>query len=158
MNKIVTLFILFSSFFVKTSFANFDDIPNDEYKKQAQVYIDECFKMCYPNDEDFSKDYKPLLYDAKTLSSLKKYNDCLKGKIIELIQNNPVKENINKLISSLNTMENSVLDFYGTLYYQIDTGLIGQRMNFDVVGRQYEKILYDVLLYQDKYGINNITK
>ena len=40
------------------------------------------------------------------------------------------------------------------IYYQIDTGLIGQRVNFDVVGRQYERILYDVLLYQDIYGIN----
>ena len=146
---IVTLFLL-----TNNALADFSDLPDNEYKKQAKVYIDECFQKYYPNDENYAIIFKPLFHDTKTISGLEKYNNCLKEKIIELLQINPVKENIGKLISSLNAIEDGVLDFYGTLYYQIDTGLIGQRVNFDVVGRQYERILYDVLLYQDIYGIN----
>ena len=152
------LLCLICIFYTSNVVADFEHLPNDEYKKQAQVYIDECLQKYYPDPENFPPDYKPLMYDIKTLSGLKEYNNCIKGKIIELLQNNPIKENIDKLISSLNAIEKGVLDFYGTLYYQIDTGLIGQRVNFDAVGRQYERILYDILLYQDIYGINHITE
>ena len=152
------LFCIMCIFYSSNAVADFSDLPDNEYKKQAKIYIDECFQKYYPMDEDFTTIFKPLLHDTKTISGLEKYNNCLKEKIIELLQINPVKENIDELISSLNTIEKGVLDFYGTLYYQIDTGLIGQRVNFDVVGRQYERILYDVLLYQDIYGINDITE
>ena len=152
------LFCIICIFYSSNAVADFSDLPDNEYKKQAKVYIDECFQKYYPMDEDFTTIFKPLLHDTKTISGLEKYNNCLKEKIIELLQINPVKENIDELISSLNAIEDGVLDFYGTLYYQIDTGLIGQRVNFNVVGRQYERILYDVLLYQDIYGINDITE
>ena len=148
------LFCIICIFLTNNALADFSDLHDNKYKKQAKVYIDECFQKYYPMDEDFTTIFKPLLHDTKTISGLEKYNNCLKEKIIELLQINPVKENIDELISSLNTIEKGVLDFYGTLYYQIDTGLIGQRVNFNVVGRQYERILYDVLLYQDIYGIN----
>ena len=149
------LYIMIALFLLTNNvLADFSDLPNNEYKKQAKIYIDECFQKYYPKDENDTIIFKPLFHDTKTISGLEKYNNCLKEKIIELLQINPVKENIDKLISSLNAIEDGVLDFYGTLYYQIDTGLIGQRVNFNVVGRQYERILYDVLLYQDIYGIN----
>ena len=59
---IVTLFLL-----TNNALADFSDLPDNEYKKQAKVYIDECFQKYYPNDEDFPADYKPLLYDTKTI-------------------------------------------------------------------------------------------
>ncbi|MBE6462446.1 MAG: hypothetical protein E7005_01655 [Alphaproteobacteria bacterium] len=152
------LFCIMCIFYTNNALADFSDLPDNEYKKQAKVYIDECIQKYYPNDENYTIIFKPLFHDTKTISGLDNYNNCLKEKIIELLQINPVKENIEKLISSLNVIEDGVLDFYGTLYHQIDTGLIGQRVNFDVVGRQYERILYDVLLYQDIYGINDITE
>ncbi len=153
------LYIMIALFLLTNNvLADFSDLPDNEYKKQAKVYIDECIQKYYPDEYDTTTIFKPLFHDTKTISGLEKYNNCLKEKIIELLQINPVKENIDELISSLNTIEKGVLDFYGTLYYQIDTGLIGQRVNFDVVGRQYERILYDVLLYQDIYGINDIAE
>ena len=148
------LFCIICIFYSSNAVADFEHLPDNEYKKQAKVYIDECIQKYYPDEYDTTTIFKPLFHDTKTISGLEKYNNCLKEKIIELLQINPVKENIDELISSLNTIEKGVLDFYGTLYYQIDTGLIGQRVNFNVVGRQYERILYDVLLYQDIYGIN----
>ena len=111
------LFCIMCIFYSNNALADFSDLPDNKYKKQAKVYIDECLQKYYPNEEDFPADYKPLLYDTKTISGLDNYNNCLKEKIIELLQINPVKENIEKLISSLNVIEDGVLDFYGTLYY-----------------------------------------
>ena len=158
MRKLFIALVLFVSLFANSSFAGIEYLPDNKYKKQVKIYKDECYQKYYPNEEDSSTNFKPLFHDTKTISGLEKYNNCLKEKIIELLQINPVKKNIDELISSLNTIEKGVLDFYGTLYYQIDTGLIGQRVNFDIVGRQYERILYDVLLYQDIYGINDIPE
>ena len=78
------LFCIICIFYSSNAVADFSDLPNNEYKKQAKVYIDECIQKYYPDEYDTTTIFKPLFHDTKTISGLEKYNNCLKEKIIEL--------------------------------------------------------------------------
>ena len=41
-----------------------------------------------------------------------------------------------------------MLEFYGVMYNQVNTGFYGQAVNDMELGRRFEEVLYDVLHYQ----------
>ena len=44
-----------------------------------------------------------------------------------------------------------MLEFYGVMYNQVNTGFYGQAVNDMELGRRFEEVLYDVLHYQRCY-------
>lgn len=55
------------------------------------------------------------------------------------------------MIKALDLMEQSMLEFYGVMYNQVNTGFYGQAVNDMELGRRFEEVLYDVLDYQSTY-------
>lgn len=55
------------------------------------------------------------------------------------------------MIKALDLMEQSMLEFYGVMYNQVNTGFHGQAVNDMELGRRFEEVLYDVLHYQRYY-------
>lgn len=55
------------------------------------------------------------------------------------------------MIKALNEIKQGMLEFYGVMYSQEDTGFYGSTVNDMELGRRYEQILNDVLLYQSTY-------
>lgn len=124
----------------------------DEIQQQVEKYKEECYNKSYPVDDSEKMDYIFSYYNGSVKEYLPKYNNCLKGYIIEKIRQDSLEEDAVKIIEALNKIEQGVLDFYGIMYAQTDTGIYGKAINDNELGRRYEAILYDVLRYQQVYG------
>ena len=124
----------------------------DEIRQQVEKYTKECYNKSYPVDDPEKMDYIFSYYNGSVKEYLPKYNNCLKGYIIEKIRQDSSEEDAVKIIEALNKIEQGVLDFYGIMYAQTDTGIYGKAINDNELGRRYEAILYDVLWYQSIYG------
>ena len=118
---------------------------SQKIKQEVEKYKKECSKKAYPDD------YTDHVY-AFTDDSLKyanqKYHQCIKNIIIE--KNKiifPKKEN-EKMLQFLNELEKGVLGFYCILHNTEDNGYIGRQQNDAVLGRYYEQILEDIILYE----------
>ncbi len=118
---------------------------SQKIKQEVEKYKKECSKKAYPDD------YTDHVY-AFTDDSLKyanqKYHQCIKNIIIE--KNKiifPKKEN-EKMLQFLNELEKGVLGFYWILHNTEDNGYIGRQQNDAVLGRYYEQILEDIILYE----------
>ena len=106
-------------------------------------------KSCW--EESGTINYTPAeLYD-EIKKGYKKYNACQKEIIIAKIKEKSTPENAEKMIKALDLMEQSMLEFYGVMYNQVNTGFYGQAVNDMELGRRFEEVLYDVLHYQRYY-------
>lgn len=126
----------------------------DEIKVQVEKYKKECYNKSYPINNSEKMDYIFSYYNDSIKKYLPKYNNCLKNIIIENIRKVSSKEDFVKIVEALDKIEQGVLDFYGILSMQTDTGIVGKAWNDNELGRRYESILYDVLWYQSIYGNN----
>ena len=75
----------------------------------------------------------------------------VKKKLLSKIKEKSTPENAEKMIKALDLMEQSMLEFYGVMYNQVNTGFYGQAVNDMELGRRFEEVLYDVLHYQRYY-------
>ncbi|MBS5835147.1 MAG: hypothetical protein KIC51_08545 [Acetobacter sp.] len=117
----------------------------DEAKLQAEALSKECHaKTVEPVWDSF-------FYNDEIKKGYKKYNACQKEIIIAKIKEKSTPENAEKMIKALDLMEQSMLEFYGVMYNQVNTGFYGQAVNDMELGRRFEEVLYDVLDYQSTY-------
>ena len=79
------------------------------------------------------------------------YHQCMRKVIIAKINELATKEDTNKMIQSLDKIEEGILNFYWDLYNREDYGIIGRDMNDASMGRYYETILQDVIHFQRLY-------
>ncbi len=118
---------------------------SQKIKQEVEKYKKECSKKAYPDD------YMDHVY-AFTDDSLKyanqKYYQCIKSIIIEKNKIIFPKKESEKMIQFLNELEKGVLGFYWILHNTEDNGYIGRQQNDAVMGRYYEKILEDIILYE----------
>lgn len=112
-------------------------------QREVEKYVQDCSKKVYPKNLDeinmYNDDFKKL--DAE-------YHQCLKSVIISKINELATKEDADKMIQSLNKIQDGILDFYWTLYNREDNGVIGRGINDAAMGRYYEQILEDIILYE----------
>ena len=117
----------------------------DEAKLQAEALSKECHaKTVEPVWDSF-------FYNDEIKKGYKKYNACQKEIIIAKIKEKSTPENAEKMIKALDLMEQSMLEFYGVMYNQVNTGFYGQAVNDMELGRRYEEVLYHVVDYQRTY-------
>lgn len=118
---------------------------SQKIKQEVEKYKKECSKKAYPDD------YMDHVY-AFTDDSLKyanqKYYQCIKSIIIEKNKIIFPKKESEKMIQFLSELEKGVLGFYWILHNTEDNGYIGRQQNDAVMGRYYEKILEDIILYE----------
>ena len=161
---ITTMFVFSSNVEAKREWVDEDWV--DEVKLQAEALSKECHaKTVEPVWDSF-------FYNDEIKKGYKKYNACQKEIIIGVIRvlsNNSslliqdafyssrkikeksTPENAEKMIKALDLMEQSMLEFYGVMYNQVNTGFYGQAVNDMELGRRFEEVLYDVLHYQRYY-------
>ena len=127
----------------------------DEIQQQVEKYTKACYNKAFPVNNPEKMDYILSFYNEEMKESDQKYHKCIKDIIIEKIKQDSSAEDAVKIIEALNKIEQGILDFYGIMYAQTDTGTVGRDFNDAVLGRRYEAILYDVLRYQEVYGKNS---
>lgn len=140
---ITTMFVFSSNVEAKREWVDEDRV--DEVKLQAEALSKECHaKTLEPVWDSF-------FYNDEIKKGYKKYNACQKEIIIAKIKEKSTPENAEKMIKALDLMEQSMLEFYGVMYNQVNTGFYGQAVNDMELGRRFEEVLYDVLHYQRYY-------
>ena len=116
---------------------------SQKVKQEVEKYVQDCSKKVYPKNLDeinmYNDDFKKL--DAE-------YHQCLKLVIISKINELATKEDADKMIQSLNKIQDGILDFYWTLYNREDNGVIGRGINDAAMGRYYEILLEDIVHFQ----------
>ena len=115
-------------------------------KQETEKYKKECFSQIFPKDlndiDMYSDEIKELDHN---------YHQCMRKVIIAKINELATKEDANKMIQSLDKIEEGILNFYWDLYNIEDYGIIGRDMNDASMGRYYETILQDVIHFQRLY-------
>lgn len=141
---------LFLAFFI----INIENVRADEplsaevdtsqkIRQEVEKYKKECSKKAYPKNLDEINIYND---DLKKLDA--KYHQCLKSVIISKINELATKEDADKMIQSLNKIQDGILSFYWNLYNREDNGVIGRGINDAAMGRYYETLLEDVIHFQ----------
>lgn len=116
---------------------------SQKIKQEVEKYKKECSKKAYPKNLDEINIYND---DLKKLDA--KYHQCLKSVIISKINELATKEDADKMIQSLNKIQDGILSFYWNLYNREDNGVIGRGINDAAMGRYYETLLEDVIHFQ----------
>ena len=121
-----------------------------KFNSETKKYIQECSEKVYPKNSDginiYSDDLKKLDYQ---------YHQCLKTIIISKINKLAEKNDTNKLIKSLNKLQDGILSFYWNLYNREDKGILGREANDAALGFYYETLLDDIILFQQNFIWNN---
>jgi len=112
-------------------------------EQETEKYKKDCFKQSYPEDLSTINMYTDEL---KYLDS--QYHQCMKKVIIAKINELATKEEAEKMINSLNKLEEGVLSLYWDLYNREDYGVIGRGVNDAVLGRYYEYLLSDIINFK----------
>ena len=124
---------------------------SQKIRQEVEKYKTECSKKAYPDD------YMDHVY-AFTDDSLKyanqKYHQCIKSIIIKKNKIIFPKKESEKMIQFLNELEKGILGFYWILHNTEDNGYIGRQQNDAVLGRFYEQILEDIILYEQNLQYN----
>lgn len=116
---------------------------SQKIKLEVEKYKKECFGKAYPKNLDEINIYND---DLKKLDA--KYHQCLKSVIISKINELAAKEDADKMIQSLDKIQDGILSFYWNLYNREDNGIIGKGINDAAMGRYYETLLEDVIYFQ----------
>ena len=121
-------------------------------KQETKKYEDECFAQTFSknlNDIDmYSDGIKELDYN---------YHQCIRKIIVAKINELSTQKDANKMIQSLNKIEEGILDFYWDLYNREDYGIIGRDMNDAAMGRYYENLLEDIIHFQYLYRHHSLS-
>ena len=118
---------------------------SQKIKQEVEKYKKECSKKAYPDDH---MDHVYAFTDDSLKYANQKYYQCIKSIIIEKNKIIFPKKESEKMIQFLNELEKGVLGFYWILHNTEDNGYIGRQQNDAVMGRYYEKILEDIILYE----------
>lgn len=116
---------------------------SQKIKQEVEKYKKECSKKAYPKNLDEINIYND---DLKKLDA--KYHQCLKSVIVSKINELAAKKDADKMIQSLNKIQDGILSFYWNLYNREDNGVIGRGINDAAMGRYYETLLEDVIHFQ----------
>ena len=116
---------------------------SQKIRQEVEKYKKECSKKAYPKNLDEINIYN---YDLKKPDA--KYHQCLKSVIVSKINELAAKEDADKMIQSLNKIQDGILSFYWNLYNREDNGVIGRGINDAAMGRYYETLLEDVIHFQ----------
>jgi len=116
---------------------------SQKIRQEVEKYKKECSKKAYPKNLDEINIYND---DLKKLDA--KYHQCLKSVIVSKINELAAKEDADKMIQSLNKIQDGILSFYWNLYNREDNGVIGRGINDAAMGRYYETLLEDVIHFQ----------
>ena len=116
---------------------------SQKIRQEVEKYKKECSKKAYPKNLDEINIYND---DLKKLDA--KYHQYLKSVIVSKINELAAKEDADKMIQSLNKIQDGILSFYWNLYNREDNGVIGRGINDAAMGRYYETLLEDVIHFQ----------
>ena len=122
---------------------------SQKIKLEVEKYKKECSKKAYPKNLDEINIYNDAL---KKLDA--KYHQCIKSIIIKKNKIIFPKKESEKMIQFLNELEKGILGFYWILHNTEDNGYIGRQQNDAVLGRFYEQILEDIILYEQNLQYN----
>ncbi len=118
---------------------------SQKIKQEVEKYKKECSEKAYPNDYT---DHVYALIDDSLKYANQKYHQCIKSIIIEKSKIIFPKKESEQMIQFLNEFEKGILGFYWILYNTEDNGYIGRQQNDAAMGRYYEQILEDIILYE----------
>lgn len=79
------------------------------------------------------------------------YHQCIRQVIISKINELAAKEDADKMIKSLDKIQEGILDFYWDLYNREDNGTLGREANDAVLGFYYEALLDDIILFKKNF-------
>jgi len=119
------------------------DIISVQIEQETEIYKKECFAKAFPKGLD---NYN--MYNDDIKKGDYRYHQCLKRIIIEKINQLANKSDAEKMIQSLDKIQEGVSNFYWDLYNREDNGTIGRGVNDASLGRYYEQILKDIIHYQ----------
>lgn len=119
------------------------DIILEQVKKETEIYKKMCFDESFPKGLDNYSMYGDALKNGDY-----RYHQCLKRNIIEKIDKLANKTDTEKMVKSLDKIQEGISDFYWDLYNREDNGSIGRGVNDASLGRYFEKILEDIIHYQ----------
>lgn len=143
------LFLLLGLFFINigSGYAKETDVAEHDsaqtVKQEVEKYEKECSKKVYPKNLDEINIYNN---DLKKLDA--KYHQCIKSVIISKINQLATKKDADKMVQSLNKIQDGILSFYWNLYNRDDNGVIGRGINDAAMGRYYEILLEDIIHFQ----------
>ncbi len=112
-------------------------------EQETESYKKECFTKAFPKELD---NYS--MYNDDIKKGDYRYHQCLKGIIIEKINQLANKSDAEKMVQSLDKIQEGIRDLYWDLYNREDNGTIGRGVNDASLGRYYEQILKDIIHYQ----------
>ncbi|MBR1648832.1 MAG: hypothetical protein IJ689_04460 [Alphaproteobacteria bacterium] len=151
MKKFIFILSLFISF---SANAGADKAQDDSQMTKIRQETEKYKKYCYDN-EAFPKGIDNYsFYNNDIKEGEYRYHQCLKKIIIQKIRSFASNKDAEKMIESLNKIQNGTLDYYWTLYNIDDFGVAGRMQNDAVMGRRMEDILEDTIHYQIIYGNN----
>lgn len=151
MKKIVLILGLFLSLYTN---ARANEPSKDEIilkvRQETENYKKECFEK-----EAFPKGLNNYnMYNDDIKNGNYRYHQCLKKVIIEKINEMVTQKHAKEMISDLDKIQESILDFYWVLYTREDNGTIGRDINDATLGHRFEEILEDIIYYQAVYKSN----
>ena len=112
-------------------------------EQETESYKKECFTKAFPKELD---NYS--MYNDDIKKGDYRYHQCLKGIIIKKINQLANKSDAEKMVQSLDKIQEGIRDLYWDLYNREDNGTIGRGVNDASLGRYYEQILKDIIHYQ----------
>ncbi|MBQ8464638.1 MAG: hypothetical protein IJ545_01355 [Alphaproteobacteria bacterium] len=120
-------------------------------EQETETYKKECFVKAFPKKLDNYSMYNDDIKEGDY-----RYHQCLKKIIIEKINQLANKSDADKMIQSLDKIQEGVSNFYWDLYNREDNGAIGRGVNDASLGRYYEQILKDIIHYQYVFSHDTI--
>lgn len=134
--------------FVITTVSVAEQLPIEDIKSMTDKAKKECAGQAFPEDEN---DYMYALYDDSLKRAEQKYAQCMKKKIFLIIDDNFSKEDAHTMKTSLNKIEENILQFYWVLNGKNDGGTFGRLQNDVEYSRRLDDILYDINLRLHTY-------
>lgn len=122
-----------------------------QIEQETESYKKECFTKAFPERLDNYSMYNDDIKEGEY-----RYHQCLKKIIIEKINQLANKSYADKMIQSLDKIQEGVSNFYWDLYNREDNGAIGRGVNDASLGRYYEQILKDIIHYQYVFSHDTI--
>lgn len=155
MKKIITVFSVIISLmvivFLVLAKQEKKDIISVQIEQETENYKKECFTKAFPERLDNYNMYNDDIKEGEY-----RYHQCLKKVIIEKINQLANKSDADKMIQSLDKIQEGVSNLYWDLYNREDNGAIGRGVNDASLGRYYEQILKDIIHYQYVFSHDTI--
>lgn len=155
MKKIITVFSVIISLmvivFLVLAKQEKKDIISVQIEQETENYKKECFAKAFPKELDNYSMYNDDIKEGDY-----RYHQCLKKIIIKKVNQLANKSDADKMIQSLDKIQEGVSNLYWDLYNREDNGTIGRGVNDASLGRYYEQILKDIIHYQYVFSHDTI--